>query len=203
MTSWVWPAAAVAAIAIAAWAYGAREERVAGRAGPAALRTLVVFLVLAGLAACEFPTEPPRWDTTWQVPVEAIRVRATDLLPASVDVNADTSAFVTETPEASIRVALSDLCEVCLLLDGVRTAKPAFTDTQSTSTSLPSELVSATLAGGSFDLVMGHSFNFDPLRPSATANGHIVIRITSAGNVVAEDSIDGADTAFPTGTTLS
>ena len=169
-------------------------------------RRSVLLLALAGLAACEFPTEPPRWDTTWQVPVEAIRVRATDLLPASVDVNADTSAFVTETPEASIRVALSDLCEVCLLLDGVRTAKPAFTDTQSTSTSLPSELVSATLAGGSFDLVMGHSFNFDPLRPSSdpgAPTGYILFRVTSSGAVVAYDSISGDDTAFPSGTTLT
>lgn len=32
------------------WAYGTREERVPGRTGPAVLRALVIFLVLAGLA---------------------------------------------------------------------------------------------------------------------------------------------------------
>lgn len=41
---------AVVAVGVAGWAYGAREERVPGRNGPAILRALVVFLVLGGLA---------------------------------------------------------------------------------------------------------------------------------------------------------
>ena len=41
---------ACAAVAIVGWAYGAREERVAGRIGPAALRAGAVFLILGGLA---------------------------------------------------------------------------------------------------------------------------------------------------------
>ena len=42
--------AAVAALGLVAWAYGAREERVSGRSGPAALRAIALFLVLGGLA---------------------------------------------------------------------------------------------------------------------------------------------------------
>lgn len=169
------------------------------------LRRSVVLLALAGLTACEFPTEPPRWDQTWQVPVESIVVHSTDLLPASVDVNADTSAFVTETPEASIQVTLADLCTLCLVVDGMQAPKPEFGDTLSAGTNVPSELISATLAGGSFDVVMGHNFNFDPLRPSSdpgAPTGYIVVRITSNGAVVAYDSISGDDTSFPSGVTL-
>ncbi|MGH7539804.1 MAG: hypothetical protein ACRELC_02275, partial [Gemmatimonadota bacterium] len=41
--------AAVVAIGLAAWGYGAREERVAGRILPAAIRALALFLLLGGL----------------------------------------------------------------------------------------------------------------------------------------------------------
>lgn len=46
----VWIVCALVAIVVAAWAYGAREERVGGRAGPAAIRALAVFLILGGLS---------------------------------------------------------------------------------------------------------------------------------------------------------
>ena len=50
MTPGLWVLVACAAVAIVGWAYGAREERVAGRIGPAALRAAAVFLILGGLA---------------------------------------------------------------------------------------------------------------------------------------------------------
>jgi len=46
----VWVACGLVSVAVAAWAYGMREERVGGRGGPAGLRALAVFLVLAGLS---------------------------------------------------------------------------------------------------------------------------------------------------------
>ena len=50
MTPGLWVLVALGAIAVAGWAYGAREERVSGRLGPAAVRAVAVFLILAGLA---------------------------------------------------------------------------------------------------------------------------------------------------------
>ena len=50
MTPGLWVLAALGAVAIAAWAYGTREERVSGRSGPAAIRAAAVFLILGGLA---------------------------------------------------------------------------------------------------------------------------------------------------------
>ena len=170
------------------------------------VRRSAILLMMAGLAACEFPTEPPRWDTTWQVPVESIVVGPADLLPTSVEVSPDSTTFITETPEASVQVSLAELCTVCIAFDGMRTPKPEFWDTLTTSTSLPSELVAATLAGGAFDAVMSHNFNFDPLRPGSdpgAPTGYIVFRVTSSGAVVAYDSISGDDTGFPPGTTLT
>lgn len=169
------------------------------------LRKSVITLgVLLGTWACEYPTELPRWDQTWVVPAERITLNAAEFLPTDIDVNADTTAFVTETPEASILLDLGELCgTACLLLDGFEAEKPAFRDTLSTTAELPGDLVSATLAGGSLSAMVAHSFNFDLLRPSsdpADPRGFVVVRATSNGNVVAHDSISGDDRAFPGGT---
>ena len=50
MTAGLWLLAALVGVAVAAWAYGTREERVSGRAGPAALRAAALFLIVGGLA---------------------------------------------------------------------------------------------------------------------------------------------------------
>ncbi len=50
MSPLLWVLAVGIAGALVRWAYGAREERVEGRRGPAVLRALVLFLIVAGLA---------------------------------------------------------------------------------------------------------------------------------------------------------
>lgn len=169
-------------------------------------RRIITTLALVALAACEFPTEPPRWEQTWVLPVDRIQISVAELLPDSVEINADTSAFVIRTPASAVELSLLDLCgDACLLANGMTVPKPAFHDTIRTTTTLPAELVSAMLAGGEFDVSMAHDFDFDPLRPSADPAepvGHIVVRIVSAGNRVAFDSISGDDQAFPRGSSL-
>lgn len=171
------------------------------------VRRCVVTFALVGLAACEFPTEFPRWEQTWEVPGERITVSVAELLPAGVEISADGSSFVTEARGVSMQATLSDMCPTeCASLDGLVAPKPEFGDTVSTTTTLTPDLVSAVLAGGAFNVTMAHSLDFDPLRPSQdTANprGYIVVRITSNGNVVAEDSIHGDDRAFPADSSIS
>lgn len=50
MSPGLWLLVALGAVALAGWAYGTREERVAGRMGPAAVRAAAVFLILGALA---------------------------------------------------------------------------------------------------------------------------------------------------------
>ena len=50
MSPGLWLLVALGAVALAGWAYGTREERVAGRMGPAAVRAVAVFLILGALA---------------------------------------------------------------------------------------------------------------------------------------------------------
>ena len=172
------------------------------------LRRSSVMLVLLALTACEFPTEPPKWEQLWVVPADSISVGVvTDLLPPEIRLNADNTAFLVDAPGTSVRFELAVICgSACQAIDGLVAPKPEFSDTLTTTSALPGALISATLAGGRFNANMAHDFNFDPLRPSTDPEqerGYIVVRITSAGNIVAEDSIHGNDTAFPEGTTLS
>lgn len=50
MSPGLWLLVALGAVALAGWAYGTREERVAGRTGPAAIRAAALFLILGALA---------------------------------------------------------------------------------------------------------------------------------------------------------
>ena len=170
------------------------------------LRRSVGLLALVGLAACDVPTELPRWDQTWVAPGETIEVSAAELID-DVDLNADSTAFVTETPSVSVQFSLVELCgSACSILDGLMAPKPAFTDTLHATVNLPADMTGATLAGGLLDATVAHDFNFDPLRPSSDPTdprGYMVVRVTSNGNVVAYDSISGDDTAFPEGSSIS
>jgi hypothetical protein len=160
-----------------------------------------------GLAACEFPTSVPQWDQTWEVPGERVSVSVAELLPADIRITPDSSAFETDAPGTSISFSLADMCgSVCTVANGLTVPKPEFRDTITTTSALPGDLVSTTLTGGSLNATIAHNLSFDPLRPStdpANPRGFLVVDVTSNGNVVAHDSIDGNDTSFPSGSSLS
>lgn len=168
-------------------------------------RRTPVGLALVGLAlaACDVPTEAPRWDQTWIVPADSITISVADLLPSTVEVTPDGSAFQAEVPGITVRYALSDLCPACPA-GSTTVPKPEFRDTVYTSRQLPADLVSAVLTGGSLTASLDHEFSFDPLRPNDDPNdrGFLVIRVLSAGNLVAYDSISGEDQVFDASTTL-
>jgi hypothetical protein len=168
----------------------------------------LALVALVALVGCDLPTDAPRWETEWEVPGETVRLGVGELLPSGIDVNADSSAFLVHTPEASLVVSLATVCEPCVAGMDLSTPvpKPEFEDSVMVSTPLPTGLVSAVLAGGALDVVLEHSFDFDPLNPSPSTpgapRGHAVVRVTSGGATIARDSIDGADTAFGPGVPL-
>lgn len=170
-------------------------------------RIALLALASAAVGACDYPTEPPRWEQTWVVAGETIDLSVAELLPAGVGVNADTTAFVAQTAGTSATFRLADMCgSACVPFDGMTVPKPEFRDTLTSTISLPADLISAVVAGGSFPVTMAHDLNFDPLRPSADESaerGHIGIRVTSDGNVLADTLISGETQPFPEGSTLS
>lgn len=171
------------------------------------MRRSMVLLAALAIAACDLPTEAPAWEQEWQVPVpvDSLQLGVAELLPASVRARDDGSEFLTTVPGVTARFALATMCGACAGLSGPTPVKPAFGDTLLTSSSLPPELLSAVISPGQVSLRLSHTFGFDPLRPSSDPDaerGYLVIAVSSNGNLLAEDSIDGADRAFPRGTVL-
>lgn len=167
---------------------------------------VVVAAAFVAGAGCDVPTQPPEWDQTWVVPGEEITMSVGELLPGSVSLTTDSSAFDVTIDGVNFSQSLTTMCPSCSTVDGQVVPKPAFTTTVSSVDSLPPDVVSATLSGGQLVLDMTHDFGFDPLRPVAsdpTVTGYMVVTVASGGVPVARDSVDGADPdgAFPSGTT--
>lgn len=167
-------------------------------------RTMVLTALI--VAACDVPTELPSWEQTWVVPGEPIHAAVTDFLPAGVQLTADSSAFRATLEGLHVELRVGDMCETCEALDGATVPKPAFTHTHTTTTTLPSRLLSADLIGEDLDFRLVHQLSFDPLRPASgpdAERGFIVVEVTSEGLVVARDSVSGDDVAFPANSVLT
>ncbi len=151
---------------------------------------------LALLAACDIPTSSPIIDTRWVVPSQGSRIAVSDLLPSGVSILADSSGFAITAAGATVTRTLGQDCAACLAGDGTTIPKPQFTANASATTSLPSGVSSATLTGGTLNVTTTSNYNFDPLRPSATARGYGIYTVTNGASVVGRDSINGATTSL-------
>lgn len=158
---------------------------------------------LAALAGCDFPTALPRWDTRWLMALDSTRISVAALLPSGVTVTADGSAFQLDLPAVTLRRTLRQMCgDPCVAAAGSTVPKPAFTTSFGTQIDLPADVASATLIAGQLQVRLSHDLAFDPIRPSATARGYILMTATSGGRVVARDSIPGQTVAFGPGVVL-
>jgi hypothetical protein len=162
-------------------------------------------LLLAGLvlplAACEVPTSMPNWNTLWIAPAQGTAIPVTALLPAGISRTTATE-FLLSIPPAEVERTLGEVCPICALGDGLVAPKPEFTLTASPSAPLPDDVISASLASGRVRVALSHDFSFDPLRPSATARGYLLLVARSGETTLVRDSIDGSTTAWPRGTVL-
>ncbi|MES2178455.1 MAG: hypothetical protein V4550_11405 [Gemmatimonadota bacterium] len=163
-----------------------------------------VFVGLAGvaaIAACTIPTDAPVTDVRWVVPSQTQRIAVANLLPSGVSILADSSGFTVTaaTPAPTVR-ALSQDCASCVAANGLTAPKPAFIASASMTTTLPSDISSATLTGGTLNVVITNNYTFDPIRPNpiaGTPTGFAVITISNGSTVLGKDSVNGATTAIP------
>lgn len=174
-------------------------------------------LVAAALAGCDvarFATDPkPILEETWNFPATSTSISVAELLPASVSIYStpastppDSSAFLVNVNNVTFTRRLGDVCAQCQTLNGTTAVKPAFVLTAGSATGLPPNVVSATLAGGTITYSIVNALSFDPIRVRALSDptqGFLVVVIKSGTAIVGRDSINGATTAFPAGTTLT
>ncbi len=183
---------------------GALRARARGR-GRGRRLGLAGLLALAWLmGACDYPTSSPKWYTEWLLPIKNTRLTGAQLLPASVGMVPDNSAFLVAVPPTTMTRTLGELCgQACTSASGSSVPKPAFTANLVDTLALPDGVAAAQLVSGSVTISITNGFGFDPLRPSATARGSVTILLTNLGMTLGRLDLSGTDTALPPGTTLT
>lgn len=172
---------------------------------PTIERRLRLLGALSGLsalslgAACDIPTEAPIVDQRWVVPSQTSRISVANLLPSGVTILGDSSGFTVSAAAASVTRALSQDCPTCVAGNGFTGPKPAFTATASMTTSLPSDISSATLTGGSLVINVTNNYGFDPLRPNGAAApfGNATITVSNGNTSLGTTTVDGSTQALP------
>jgi hypothetical protein len=182
---------------------------------PRLRRALLLGLPLTA-AACDivnFVNDPkPIFEQTWVVTADTTTVSVASLLPpGQIQIVPDSSAFQVTVPQVGFSRRVGDDCGACQAQHGATTIKPAFVLVSGASSLLPTEVVSAALIAGQFNLQVTNNLSFDPLRVKVNApasadpaqQGRMVIVIRSGSLVVGRDSINGVTTAFAPGTMLT
>ncbi len=164
----------------------------------------MLTLVALGASACEYPSTAPIVDTEWAAPVESTRFGVGDLLPGSVTIPADSSAFVVDFDPVSFGTSLGAICPPCAAADGFTVPKPAFNDSFGSTLDFPAEVSSVTILDGTVSIQVTNGLNFDPINPAAGSTGSFSIELRDGadGDLVASTFVDGATTSFAPGTTL-
>jgi hypothetical protein len=180
------------------------------------LASRAALLGFVGVAACDvyaIATDPfPGLIQTWNLPVATTRISVASLLPAGVTIFStpasnppDSSAFTVSVNNVNFSRRVGAYCGLCQTLNGTVAPKPAFIispDTGSTVT-LPNDVVSASLLGGTVTYTLTNGLSFDPLRVSANlANpqGRIIVVVRSGSIVFARDTLKGETQALPANT---
>src|SRR5262249_20886851 len=106
------------------------------------MRRSIPILLTLSLAGCDVPTRAPQWDVDWNVPAATSRMSVASLLPSNIGTVADSSAFVISLTPVNVVRSLGTDCAQC---NGVVAPKPEFTLSEWMQTTLPSDLVSASV----------------------------------------------------------
>jgi hypothetical protein len=164
-------------------------------------RRRVPLLALVLLGACDFiPTDAPRVEQLWALPIGFLSITAEDLAPAGMTVAND--QFVVNIPATTASTTLQTLCPACPSGNGV--AVPAFAATFTATRTSNDSLNSALTAASTFPITITNGLGFDPLRTgNGGVAGRIITSLASNGVVIAADTAAGPGVTLPSGGTLN
>ncbi|MGI9629284.1 MAG: hypothetical protein ACR2QM_20845 [Longimicrobiales bacterium] len=166
---------------------------------PRGVGQLVALAMMVSAGACDFPTEAPQWDTEWLVPVDSAQISVTELLPASVGLTPDSSAFEVSLDPLSFSQTLAEMCSSC---PPGSFPKPAFQSSFSDPTTLPTDVEGVTVRSAIVSVVLDNGLSFDPVRPGGAETGELRVTLRDGdetGPILAERVIDGASDSIPSG----
>lgn len=159
---------------------------------------LLSALGVGAVAACDLPTELPRWDTVWDVAVVSDTVATASLLPEGVRISGE--GFVVDTFRTESSVRLRDVCELCTCFDGpipeLEIAPADF------PVRLPAGVLRADIVRGSADVVLHNEAGFDVLRNDEGDRGFLLVELTDSWTDEVLESVL-VDEPFPPGDSLA
>ncbi|SVE03530.1 uncharacterized protein METZ01_LOCUS456384, partial [marine metagenome] len=136
----------------------------------------------------------PILEQRWIFPLEQIKIRVDQLLPAGIQLS--DGALEVNIDTFSTSASLGTLCTNCEALNGSTATIPAFTSLFNGSVNLPDNISSVEISSGSVQVAVTNGFSFDPL----AGGGSITATISDGqdGSQLAEaffdDSLDPAST---------
>lgn len=161
---------------------------------------------LGAVAGCDIPTDSPKLEQEWILPITGTSIEVGEFLPDDVELNEDSSAFVVRIDPVVFDETLGALCSACSNLDGLTVPKPAFSGSFNESVSLPEDVESAQIQDGRVVVQARNRFSFDPLRPPGGERGSVTLAIRDGGPdgpILDEVIINGEDTSFGPNSTIS
>jgi len=163
----------------------------------------VAVISLAFIVACDIPTELPKWNPTFAVPLVATSIPVAQLVPISVESTPGGSTFVISPTSVSFPFPLATVCAACVALHGQTAPTPAIHYGAGYAIRFPVNVDSASVVNGVINFRLTNGWGFDPLRPAAGQTGFIRVDLlgrdgTSRGSAF----FSGRDRAFPPGSTI-
>lgn len=169
-------------------------------------RSRVPLAALAGgliLAGCDVPTEAPKVEQRWVIPVETTSIGVDEFLPSGVTVQG--SNFQVDVDPFNTTEDLGTLCAACLANNLTTAPKPAFSETFTVEQNLPGDVTSVDVVSGSIAVTLSHNLGFDPIRPPGGQAGTLTLTVRNGpgGAAIGQLVLDGDTESFPDGTSLN
>ena len=131
----------------------------------------LALLCAAAVAACDFPTSLPRYDTRWDVVAVRDSVATADLLPEHMRVGPE--GFVIDSFSVTAEVRLGDVCELCTCFEGP--IPPLEIAPHDWQVQLPPGVLEATLERGTARVVIHNEVGFDLLDDGEGGKGFMAV----------------------------
>ena len=148
-------------------------------------RGLAIAWLLIGGAACDIPTELPRWQTGWTFVALDDTVATQDFLPEGVrEVG---SFFVVDSLVSEETVRLGDVCEFCTCFSGPIPSVDL--DPFDWALPLPGGLTEASLSSGTAEVVLYNEVAFDLLDDGMGNRGVLTVDLFDLRSNVVLDSV--------------
>jgi hypothetical protein len=164
----------------------------------------VAVIGVALIAACDIPTELPKWNPAFAVPLTGTSIAVAQLVPISLESAPDSSTFVMSPASASFPYALSTVCPACAASDGQIAPTPAFQYAAGYAIPFPVTVDSAGVVNGAINFRLTNGWNFDPLRPAPGRTGFMSLELIGHdGNVRGFSFFSGQDRSFAPGSTIN